>query len=247
MNAKGSKFILLALLLVAALVAVLYFFGGRANTAAVLLPEAVSSSAPTENSAAPTGTTLEVTPENVQSVIAALKRPESYSRTGILTRYSKDELRYDRLVSVWKTPEATRIMNMSSTTTKNTLLLGEKLYIWYDGDTVAFQASPTSQEEMRDELYQGIPTYEDLLALPAESISAAAYTQWDNWPCILAETQSAQLGYTIRYYVSTEYGLLVGYEMLDGETLLRRFSTNSLDTATPAAENFTLPDTLQGS
>ncbi len=244
MKNKTFIFILLALLLVAILVLFLYFFGSQADISPVLLPDAGDTTV-NSNPAATHGPGLTVTAENVQAVIRALERPESYSRTATLTQYADAEHFRESLVTVWKDQDKIRILQLDASESRNTLLLEDKLYIWYGSEDAVFTGQLQPLPPNRDDLYQGIPSYEDVLALAPEDITNAAYTQWGGWPCILAETRTGTLGYTTRYYVSTEYGLLVGYELLDGEMLLRSFTADSLDPTAPTADIFALPSTLE--
>lgn len=243
MKNKTFTFILLTLLLVAILVFFLYFFGSQVNTIPVLLPD-TNDTTVNSSTIATHGPTLTVTPENVQSVIHTLARPESYSRTATLTQYTDSEHFQESLVTVWKNQNQIRILQLNAIESRNTLLLEDMLYIWYGSEDAVFTSQLQHSPSNLDDLYQGLPSYEDVLALSSEDITDAAYTQWGGWPCILAEARTGILGYTTRYYISTEYGLLVGYELLDGETLLRSFTADSLDPTAPSADIFVLPLSL---
>lgn len=244
MKNKTFIFILLTLLLVVILVLLLYFFGGQANVAPVLLPD-VGDAVITPNPAASHGPGLTVTPENVQAVIRALERPESYSRTATLTQYYDADITRESLITIWKDQDRIRILHLDTNESKNTLLLEDTLYIWYGNSSGIFTGQLQQRTPNRDDLYQGLPTYEDILNLPQEDITDAAYTQWGGWPCILTEVRTDSLGYTTHYYVSTEYGLLVGYEVFDGETLLRSFTADSLDPSAPTSDTFRPPSPLR--
>lgn len=65
---------------------------------------------------------------------------------------------------------------------------------------------------------QAIPTYEEILALPPETITQADYRTVSDVRCIYVETAEDEWGYTQRYWVSVDTGLLVVAERLyDGE------------------------------
>ncbi len=68
---------------------------------------------------------------------------------------------------------------------------------------------------------QAIPTYEDVLALPPEHIAQADYRMVSDVRCIYVETAEDDWGYTQRYWVSVDTGLLVVAERLqDGRDRL---------------------------
>ena len=66
------------------------------------------------------------------------------------------------------------------------------------------------------------PTYESILDLPVEDIAAADYRSVSDVNCIYVETVQDPEGYTQRYWVSVETGLLVASErLLEEETIYR--------------------------
>ena len=239
MKNKTPMFILLTLVLAAALVLTLYFWGGREEIPAVVLPSPQSGTEAAPEVSPPQG--LAVTPENVQAVLRALERPEHYTRTATYTQYYSGTA-HESLVTVWKDGSQVRILQLDASGSRNTLLTGGMLYIWYGSDSAVFSAEAAEGDVRREDLYQGLPTYEDVLELAPEEITAAAYTQWGGYPCILAETSTPALGYTIRYYISTDYGLLAGYEVYDGGELLRSLTVDEISTETPAGDIFRVPE-----
>ena len=76
----------------------------------------------------------------------------------------------------------------------------------------AFTAPPAGDITPDDE--QAIPTYETILDLPVEDIAAADYRSVSDVNCIYVETVQDPEGYTQRYWVSVETGLLVASERL---------------------------------
>ena len=62
-------------------------------------------------------------------------------------------------------------------------------------------------------------------------------------PCVYAETSEDVLGYLERYWVSTDTGLLVGYETVKEGTVVQRMSAQDSGMQSPLQEaDFSLPD-----
>ena len=87
-----------------------------------------------------------------------------------------------------------------------------------------------------------IPTYEDVLALEQEAIAAAGYEERGGLACIYVETTPNELGYTERYWVSVNTGLLVSAERLDGEELVYRMTAYAVEYQFSDDGVFELPD-----
>ena len=182
---------------------------------------------------------IAVTPETVQAAVATLDRPEQYSRTIRVEQFwDGGSGSYETTVTVsgrWTRTDRA----LSDTQIRHTITDGEITYIWYGSETEVFSA-PAGDITPDDE--QSIPTYEDILDLPVESITAADYRSTSGVNCIYVETEEDAFGYAQRYWVSVETGLLVASErLLEGETIYRMASLTA-DLSTPAADRFILPD-----
>ncbi len=116
---------------------------------------------------------------------------------------------------------------------------GRMTYIWYNSQRTVYEAQAG---EISADMEQAIPTYEDVLDLPMEEISAANYQTLSNMNCIYVETAADAYGYVLKYWVSVDSGLLVAAEkLLDGETVYRMWET-SADLNPTIGSEFTLPD-----
>ena len=82
-----------------------------------------------------------------------------------------------------------------------------------------------------------------VLLLPTRDIVAADYrTIGEQVNCIYVETAQDDYGYSLRYWVSVDSGLLVAAETLqDGEATYRMWET-AIDLAPALTDEFTLPD-----
>ena len=183
-------------------------------------------------------TVVEVTPETVQAVIGSLYRPERYRRTVTVEQvWNGGSGIYEVSAAVsgnWTRTDRT----LPNGPARHTITDGQNTYIWYDGETEVYSA-PTG--DMSADTEQFMPTYEDILELPVEDILTADYRTLLNIRCIYVETAERE-GYTLRYWVSVETGLLIAAERLAGEDTVYRMGSPSLDEAEPALADFTLPD-----
>lgn len=182
---------------------------------------------------------VEVTPETVQTAIATLSRPQEYRRTVTVEQLWKGGSgSYETAVAVdggWTRTDRT----LNSGRVRHALTDGETTHIWYDGEETVFTA-PAGTISADNE--QTIPTYEDILDLPAEAIAAADYRAISGVSCIYVETAEDAGGYVLRYWVSVETGLLAASErLLEGEPVYR-MAALALDQEPLTAEDFTLPD-----
>lgn len=187
-------------------------------------------------SAGRTPTVLEVAPRTVQAAIATLRRPETYCRAVSVTRYWRGGSG-SRVSTVSVSGGWTRVdLELADGHTRHSLTDGAATYLWYDQEPecLLFPAgSVTADDE------QHIPTYEDVLALPATAITAADYREFGGTPCLYAETAAGD-GYLRRWWISVETGLLTAAEILSGDETVYWMET--LGERLPAEDAFTLPD-----
>lgn len=180
---------------------------------------------------------VEVTPETVQDVIATLKRPAAYRRTVTVEQFwGSGSGTYETVVTVsepWTRTDRT----MPDGRVRHSITGEDQVYIWYNNDKKLY-TSPSGGKTADHE--QTIPTYEDILELPVEQIRIANYRTVSDLACIYVEAESN--GYTIRYWVQVETGLLVASEkLLDGKTIYR-MGALKVDQSVPSAADFLLPN-----
>ena len=218
----------------------------RIDNDAIPLPETPISTEPSIDTEPDTLNRVEVTRDTVQTVISqTLLRPEIYSREVIIeTFWEGGHARYNITVSVADGMVSLRIMPPSGVE-KRIIVTADLLYIWYTGDSIPYIGSIDSTGDgyrTADE-WQMLVTYEELLELDQRSIIEAGYTEFDGKDCIYAEYLSPLLGYTRKYYVSIELGLVTGAEEYD-ETgaLVYVMTTGECLVGETDPEAFTLPD-----
>jgi hypothetical protein len=208
----------------------------------IVLPAADAAAASASASQSQGGggvVTVDITPQTVQSAIASLERPASYAR--VLTceyLWSGGNASFQATVKVsggWTRTDTAQIDGRQ----RHVLTDGSRTYVWYDSQREYYAGAAgdvTADQE------QHLPTYEDILQLDADRITAADYRVFAEENCIYVETAPDDAGYSLRYWVSTSTGLLTGAERLcKGESVFRAAAQPLLETA-PTAADFTLPD-----
>lgn len=228
-----------------AIVIVALMLGGSLNrTTHITLP---SSDPPRDPATGDGGdssgalTIVEITPETVQAAIASLSRPESYGRN-VTVEYlwdgggGRQEL-VTTVQGAWTRTDRT----LPDGRTRISITDGETTYIWYGYDSNA-EVYTAPAGEFSADTEQSIPTYEDILKLPAEQIVQADYRPLEELTCIYVETTADAAGYSTRYWVSVENGLLVQAERLLGEEAVYRMSSLQMIQMEADTSRFTLPD-----
>ncbi|MCI8329048.1 MAG: hypothetical protein HFG02_05405 [Oscillibacter sp.] len=219
--------------------------GGTLNrTAHITLPASNplrDPSAGDDASSSGSLTVVEITPDTVQAAIASLSRPASYGRSVSVTYFWKGGSGTQELYTIVRGPWTRTDRGLGNGQTRISITNGQETYIWYGYESGAqVYAAPAGDISADDE--QSIPTYEDILDLPAEDIVQADYRSLDVLRCIYVETAADAAGYSLRYWVSVDTGLLVQAEKLLGEETVYRMTSLYVDQTEYDASRFTLPD-----
>lgn len=182
-------------------------------------------------------TVVQIQPETVQTAIATLSRPEVYQRTVTVEQFWEGGSgMYEIAVTVcgpWTRTDRT----MPDRRVRHTITGAETAYIWYNNERTIYTA-PVGDVSADQE--QGIPTYEEILDLPVESIKTADYRSISDVNCIYVEAEDGE--YLLRYWVSVDTGLLAAAEKLLEDATVYRMGSLLVNQAEPAVEDFTLPD-----
>ena len=187
------------------------------------------------------GIPVELTTNTVQRVIAELERYSSYSRTVTVTYYWGEGGVGSASAQVWANDGWVRTdTGLSSGMVEHSVVGENQLWLWYD-DGARIYRGPA--REMTEDLMQRIPTYEDVLALDAADITAAAYMDYDGQSCIYVEARQGDLGYLYRFWISVDSGLLIASETVSGGKVVYSMTSRELvSPLTNADEYFVLPD-----
>lgn len=237
---RNNRTVLVLLIAVVIAVAVFSSFGlplFAGPTATITLPTPVPlETEDPEDVEQAGGARVEVTPATVQSVIAVMDRLESYSRTVTTTLEGATATAY-----VWVDGEWTRAdMDFPSGLTAHTVVGEGTLWRWYDSEqTVRTWAADGSSVDVEG---QRIPTYEDVLELDTDSITAAGYEEKNGEACVYVEVAVPELDQTERYWVSESTGLLVAAETETGGELVYSMVANPPEVPVSQAASFQLPD-----
>ena len=241
MDKRRMNHITVGFIVVMALVIAVMFGNNLRRPPHVVLPDTTGTEDQTDQEGTDGGTLalVEVTPETVQTAIAMLHRPQQYRRTITIEQFwDGGSGTYEVSVLVygsWTRTDRT----LPDDRTRHTITDGATTYVWYDGDAAAYSA-PAGGISADNE--QTIPTYEDVLELPAEAIAQADYRTISDVNCIYVETEELADGSVLRYWISVDTGLLAASERTaDGETVYRMGSLDA-DLSAPAAADLTLPD-----
>lgn len=232
-----------AMLVLAAVLVVLYALDRSGHTPPVLLPTPSAVLSPT-----PSGPgdviPIEVNAGNVQAVVASLSRAGAYSRT-VTVEHSWQGGRANYNVSVSVRDGCTRasVSRIGSASIKTVVVTPEKYFTWNNSEGEYYEGplGGAGADELAD-IYQMIPTYEDMLKLDKSRITEAGLTTEMGELRIYIRAVSPNFGYTEIYSISVRSGLLMSAQTFDGEERIYSMSSSVIAGETPEESLFRLPD-----
>ena len=184
-------------------------------------------------------TLVEVTPDTVQAAVETLARPAAYRRTVTVEQFWDGGSGSYEVSAAVDGPWTRTDRTMPDGRVRHALTGPERVYIWYNSEKTIY-SSPVGA--VNADVEQSIPTYEDILALPEESITAADERVVSGLHCIYVETARDEMGYSLRYWVSLDTGLLVMAEKLENDTTVYRMAALTMEEGSGDADSFRLPD-----
>jgi len=206
----------------------------------IVLPE-YTTEADTDdgNSSADGFNALSVSPKTVQTAISTLSRPASYKRTQTVEIFwSSGSSTSSCDVAVHS--GMTRIdTTLADNSVCHVLMTADTAAVWYDDETAW---TTLHAEEFTADSLQRMPTYETVLEITVASIAQAEYCEKDGTWCIFVQTRQNMDGYTEKYWISVQSGLLYAAERLYNDSLIYRFTASEPETAAPEESLFLLPD-----
>lgn len=163
------------------------------------------------------GKNVEITTDNVLSVIRAMDRPAQYYLEMDTTVYTSDgSLTTHIRHCVRDGDSVTRRYRDGDRAARYLLRTGETIRIWYEGEQDVYAGSV---EDYSSDDAAGIPTYEDVLT-SADRVLSAKYVMEDGRACIYILTQDEALSYSHGYFIDVDTGLLVKSQTQAGGTLV---------------------------
>ena len=215
-------------------------------------PELVLADPDADRSAEPSGQSgdgkgglmVEVSTRTVQSLIASLTRYESYSRSITVEYYGGEKTFGMVSAQVWVDGGWTRTdLTLSSGRIEHAIVGDGQLWLWYDREETVYTGPA---ENLSADLLQRLPTYEAVLELEQDSITAAGYVERDGLPCVFVEAVTPELNYVERYWISETGGLLMAAETeKDGALIYALSSREVVSPMEQTAGIFALPDGTQ--
>ena len=247
-NQKNRRTLLMFILATLAVIVVIgaLFVGNMQQNKrdAIVLPDAAQSTQPELQPDENEPALLEVTRENVQSIVRSLRRPQYYHQTYTITRQMNGAVS-ETSAELWVADTRVCAVLTTASGEKHILTDGETLYVWYAGDETV-RTLAASQDATMDELI-GIPTYEQVGAMPPASITDGEFItddRYDSGQQIFAASEEG----TVRRecWISLSYGLLTESILKSGgETIYDAIQTG-LEILAAGDETFedvfTLPD-----
>ncbi len=185
---------------------------------------------------------LDITPQNVQSIIKHLNRPDSYSvDLEVEYHWSSGQSRATKRTWVVDGVVRWQHFDLSGNPYLNYVFTNEGVYVWEEGED-SYMSYPEGEFSADD--FGQIPTYEDVLNVSKEDIIAASYEDLDSVPCVKTIVAEEDSSYTRVYHVALENGILWSAEVFDGDRTIYRMSVipSTFSTERPASSLFRLPD-----
>lgn len=180
---------------------------------------------------------IEIDAQNAKQIIASLIRPDEYScliQNKLLYQGGDSSLSCRQYVR----DEAMRIDTLSGDAEVLSTLLraNDAVYAWDRGETRFYKGV---WGDFSGDAAAMMPSYEDVLS-DTVAITAAARQDVDSEPCIRVEFDLE--GMHCVYYISASSGLLKTASFYKGGVLVRQVTVSELQTETPDASLFVLPN-----
>ncbi len=242
MKGRGTTLLAVAVTvgITALAIAAILIFGDSDRPTDIVLPDETPTAVVSPEPTAPGGPSglVEVTKETVQAVVRTLERPEAYSRRLDIETFWEGGS-YACSAETWVRSGSVRL-TVSGHETKNVLVTEDRVYIWYDSESVFEGARDPGESLFRSaDAFGMLVTYEDVLDLPKGDISDARYDEFEGERCIFVTAGSG--GYETEYVVSVATGLLVHAERTSAGRLVYRMNASETVLSAPSEDVFRLP------
>ena len=179
---------------------------------------------------------LDITDDNVKSVVAALSRPESYYAE-TRSEVHHDGRKNEYLRRKWVRGDVSRldIFGNGWQPAMSAVFDAESVYYWYANSV---RVTQLARGEFSPEDEQMLIDYADLLTV--EKVSNAKLLNYNGETCIYAEGMRGNVREC--YWISVQSGLLKHGEVYEGDALIYSVEMLELNISEQGKEHFTLPD-----
>ena len=185
-------------------------------------------------------TNADITKENVQRVIASLKRPEMYSASVTNTLYWNGAWNQINAVQYVRDGVClTAYHDASGNAERFEAVKDAAYYAWRRGGSVQYSGATGIVSADATGM---IPTYETVIQEEATDITQAGLRTVSGESCIYVTVQDAATGYSLTYWVSTVSGLLVQADYTHNGELVRSVVVDQVQEVEPSASLFVMPD-----
>ena len=183
---------------------------------------------------------------NVQRVVGTLHRPAEYrftARTTQVYHSRSSEYLVSGAVKNENSAIVTQLVSRNgsavSQAARHVVLTPDTYYAWPQGE-INYHQGPRGDYSYDDA--GGIPTYEDLLLLPQQSLLEADYVMYQQELCIMVLAQNPITGAQERYYISLNSSLLYAFESYYQGTLTYSMVQTNFSQEAVGEEAFLLPN-----
>jgi hypothetical protein len=236
---KKKNLLLAIILALAAVIVSFVIIQWRSNIETPVISITEPSESPQDSGNRDGNDRLEVSPETVQTLIASLNRPDSYTSSYTITRYYSGGQASEEMTVHHKGGKF-RMIRLANNRTENAVVSNGEVHWWIDGAEALVSSSlADSGARVLDEL-ASLVAYEGLLDVPAEDIYAASHETYKGENCIFVKYADSE-AYTIELYISVDKRLLVEAEIFEAGTLIYRMQSVSTELTAPADEVFVPP------
>lgn len=244
MEKKRFPYIALGFGALLAAVMLLLAWGGRRQTGGIVLPESPGDGAGVDSERIESRLNIvAITPESVRPAVSTLSRPAFYARTQTVETFWSGGSGQS-VSQIYVSGSRTRLDTLLADGSVRHMLLETEggwtlAGAWYDDER---EWTLLQSPQLSADLAGRMLSYETVRDLPVESIAAADYRVQDGLNCVYVETAADEAGYTERYWVSVDSGLLHRAERLwDGEVVYR-FTAGAPEIGVQDESLFLLPD-----
>lgn len=185
---------------------------GVRNT--ITLPEGPLPAPSEPEGAAADDLFVEVERDNIQRILSAMRRPETYHQILTVIRFWHGGSS-TRTVELYRSGERAFAKLSGEGRDRSLLTDGNMVWLWYADEKEARALSPDPSVTFDD--LTGIPTYETVSSLPAPSIAEADFVTLDGASCLYVSARDGDS--EERYWVDASTKLLCRADALEGDQL----------------------------